>query len=159
LKKLVLRKRRSKESRRAASEVMGVIILLALTIAVGFAAWAWARSAASVSEKSFGSAINNDISCLNENFVITNVNFSSSNNQKVTVWFFNNGSANVNISITTISNSTWSYSSTSIVAVKTGTVVSSTYTVGTSFTVGKLYQFNAVARCQGDLVANYQQVR
>jgi flagellin-like protein len=152
-------KKRNKKSRRAASEVMGVIILLALTIAVGFAAWAWARGAASNSEKNFGNAINSDISCLNENFVITNVNFSTPNSQKVTVWFFNNGAGNLNVSLTTVSNSTWSYSSSSVVSVKTGSVVPSTYTVGTAFTVGKLYQFNAVARCQGDLVANYQQVR
>lgn len=138
---------------------MGVIILLALTIAVGFAAWAWARSAAVASEKSFNSAISNDISCLSENFVITNANFSATNSQKVTVWFFDNSGAAVTVSIATISNSTWSYQSTSSFGIGAGAVSPQTYTVGTSFSVGKLYQFNAVARCQGDLQANYQQVR
>jgi hypothetical protein len=145
---------------------MGVIILLGLTIAVGFAAWAWARGAAATSEKSFANAINNNISCLNENYVITNVNFSSSNSQKVTVWFFDNGQAPVTVSILSISNSSaasghsaLAYSSTATFTVNTGSIVPETYSVGTSFTVGGLYTFNSVARCQGDLVASYQQVR
>jgi hypothetical protein len=138
---------------------MGVIILLALTIAVGFAAWAWAKSAASATEKNFGNAINTDISCLNENYVITNVNFSTSSSQKVTVWFFDNSAASVTVSLVTISNSTWSYQSASSFTMGAGVVSSQTYTVGTAFSVGKLYQFNSVARCSGDLTANYQQVR
>ena len=148
-----------RKQRLAVSEVIGAIIMIAVTITVGFAAWAWARSAAVNAENNFGQAIGTNVTCLNENFVITNANFSSTNSKQVTAWFFNNGNGTVNISILTISNSTWSYNNQTAFAVTTGKILPQTFNVGTSFTVGKIYTFNAVARCQGDIVANYQQVR
>ncbi|MGI0081196.1 MAG: hypothetical protein ACRECH_16435 [Nitrososphaerales archaeon] len=146
----------------AVSSVVGAIIMIAVTMTVGFAAWAWARSAAVNAENNYGNAIATNITCLNENFVITNANFSLTNNKLVTVWFFNNGNGIVNVGAITISNSTWSYSNataTRLPAIKTGSITTANFNVGTQFTVGKLYTFSAVAKCQGDIVSNYQQVR
>jgi len=111
---------RKKGSKLAVSEIVGVVILLGITISVGFAAWAWARTAAVNSEKNYGAAIQTNISCLNQSFVITNANFSSTNHNWVTVWFFNNGFGTVSISLITIyntssstSSNTWSYTNMS----------------------------------------------
>jgi hypothetical protein len=138
---------------------MGAIIMLGVTLGVGFAAFAWARSASISAEKSFGNSIQSNVNCLNQNFVITNANFSSTNNKLVTVWFFDNGNGTITISITTISNSTWSYQSTNSFPVAQGKISPVTFNVGTLFKSGSLYTFNAVARCQGDIVSTYQQVR
>ena len=151
-----------KRQRLAVSAVIGSIVMIAVTITVGFAAWAWARSAAVNAENNFGQAIGTNVVCLDENFVVTNANFSSTNTKLVTVWFFNNGNGTVNVASMTISNSTWSYNnatSTNLPTIKTGAITIANFNVGTQFTVGKMYTFSAVARCQGDIVANYQQVR
>ncbi len=106
-------KKGRKRSLLAASEVMGAVIMLGVTLTVGFAAWAWARTAAVNAEKNFGNSIQTNISCLNQSFVITNANFSSTSHNLVTVWFFNNGFGVVTLNLITISNSTssnpWSY--------------------------------------------------
>jgi hypothetical protein len=152
-------KRGRKGSRLAVSEIMGAVIMLAVTLGVGFAAWAWAQSASNTAEKSFGASIQSNVNCLNQNFVITNANFSSTNNKIVTAWFFNSGNGTITISITTISNSTWSYQSTSAFQVAQGKISPVTFNVNTNFKSGSLYTFNSVARCQGDIVSTYQQVR
>ncbi len=95
-----------KRSRLAASEVMGSILLLGVTLAVGFAVWAWASSAAEASEKNFGNTIGTNSGCLNLGLVIINANFSSTNANLITLWFYNNGHGAVNITNIQISNST-----------------------------------------------------
>jgi hypothetical protein len=99
-------KKGRKHSLLAASEVMGAVVMLAVTLSVGFGAWAWARTAAVNSEKNFGNDIIANISCLNQSFVITNANFSSTSHNTVTVWFFNNGFGVVSIAEININNST-----------------------------------------------------
>jgi hypothetical protein len=222
-------------SKLAVSEVMGAIVMLAVTLTVGFTVWAWARSAASNSEAVFGQSIQNNINCLNQNFVITNVNFSSSNNKLVTIWLFNNGQGGLTVASLTISNSTGVvYTNTvqqvattiatgsgnqnkagqAVIAVSStssfvsgqkveintqgqrqedlviqsigagtitfttnlaythpvgdtvlapiitaGQIVPQTYNIGTAFHPGSLYTFTGVAKCQGDIVSTYQQVR
>jgi hypothetical protein len=230
-------------SRLAVSEVMGAVVMLAVTISVGFAAWAWARSAAINSERSFGNSIASNINCLNENFLITNVNFSTSTTSplpnEVTVWYFNSGEGGVTIATLTVSysNSTGSgilytnnvmQASTTVAAgtgtqdksgqaiiavastsgfavgqkvelntqgprqedlviksigagtitftnnlqythptgdtvlapiISQGQISPSIYNIGQRFVPGTLYTFNSVAKCQGDIVSTYQQVR
>lgn len=217
--------------------------MLAVTISVGFTAWAWVRSAAVTSEKSFGNSIASNINCLNENFLITNVNFSTSTTSplpdEVTVWYFNSGEGGVTIATLTVSysNSTGSgvlYTSSVVQAsttiatgtgsqnnagqavihvastsgfsvgqkveldtqgprqedlfissIGTGTITFTAnlqythpvgdtviapiisqgqispviYNIGQRFVPGTLYTFNSVAKCQGDIVYTYQQVR
>jgi hypothetical protein len=101
IKKKLVRKR----SRLGVSEVMGSVLLMGVTLAVGFAVWAWASNAAIASEKSFGNAVGTNAGCLNLGIVIVNANFSSTNANLVTLWFYNNGRGAVNITNIQITNS------------------------------------------------------
>ena len=153
---------RSKRSRRAASEVMGAVLMMAVTLTVGFAVWAWASGSATASERNFGNGIAANINCLNENYVIVNAGFSSGNSKQVTLWLYNSGNITIVISTLQISNSTWSYNSPSgtVLTIKPNFINSTTISnVGSPFTPGKMYTFKTVARCQGTLVQTYQQVR
>jgi hypothetical protein len=115
-----LKKKLGKKSNLAVSEVMGSVLLMGVTLAVGFAVWAWASNAAIASEKSFGNAVGTNAGCLNLGIVIVNANFSSTNANLVTLWFYNNGHGAVNITNVQISNSTTVYVST-LVSSKTNT--------------------------------------
>jgi hypothetical protein len=100
----LLRRRRSK---LAVSEVMGVVIMLGVTISVGFAVWAWARSAATGSENSFGFySIGTSVNTTNEKLAIVNANFSGTATQNVTVWFLNYGGSVAYVNQVWISNVT-----------------------------------------------------
>jgi hypothetical protein len=95
-----------KRSRLAASEVMGSILLMGVTLAVGFAVWAWASNAALSSERNFGNSIAVNTNCLNLGLTVINANFNSSAAyaKLVTLWVYNNGHGNENISNIQISN-------------------------------------------------------
>ncbi len=86
--------------------------MIGITIAVGFATWAWARSSAQSSELNFGNAIGSNINYLKENFETVNVNFSSSAQQSATLWFYNSGNTTVYVKQIWISNITSSFSQT-----------------------------------------------
>jgi len=101
-----LKRKLGRRSRLAVSEVMGSVLLMGVTLAVGFAVWAWASNAAIASEKSFGNAVGTNAGCLNLGIVIVNANFSSTNANLVTLWFYNNGHGAVNITNIQIGNST-----------------------------------------------------
>jgi len=79
-----------------ASEVMGAIVLVGVTLSVGFAAWAWASGAARTSESNLGNSIT-------ENFKIVCVNFSST---KTTVMIYNAGTGTAYITSIVVQNST-----------------------------------------------------
>lgn len=121
--KMKLKIKRRKKSKIAISEVLGTVLLMALTIVIGFAAWMWASSAAASAERNFGDSIQSNISCLSQNFVITNANFSATSHNLVTVWFFNNGIGSIGLSELTISNAssggTWSYSNSTLITAST----------------------------------------
>jgi hypothetical protein len=93
---------------------------MGVTLAVGFAVWAWASNAAVASERNFGNAVGTNAGCLNLGIVIVNANFSSTNANLVTLWFYNSGHGGVNISNVQISNSTSVYVS-NLVQSKTNT--------------------------------------
>ena len=146
------------------SEVIGSILLLSVTLVVGFAAWAWASGAAQSSELNFGNAVSCNIQYLKEAFVIVNVNFSSSSTLPsagtVTVWLYNNGNTTVYIKEMWISNSTWSPSpftgtnqvttcgSSSAtdyyVKLPVGSVTAVTLSTGSYWKSGSTYQFEAL---------------
>ena len=156
--KINFRKRSTRHSVRAITPVIATIMMIGLTIAVGFAAWAWARSAATNSESNFGNAIGSDINYVKENFEVANVNFSSTSPQSATLWIYNNGNSTVYIKQIWISNTTISQTYTSLNATITPkfncyclvlhsqTVVSITLslTSPTVFGSGVLYQFKAL---------------
>jgi hypothetical protein len=100
-------KRGKKLSRAAVSEIIGAVILLGATILVGLVAFAWARGAAANSESNFGNAVGSNINYLKENFVIVNVNFSSTAPKSFTEWIYNAGNVTAYIKQVWASNSTW----------------------------------------------------
>lgn len=105
----IRRKLAKGRSKLGVSEVMGSVLLMGVTLAVGFAVWAWASNAAIASEKNFGNAIGINSNCLNLGVVIVNANFSSTNPNLVTIWLYNNGHGAVNVTNIMISNSTATY--------------------------------------------------
>jgi len=106
------KKIRNSSSKRAITPVIGAVLMIGITIAVGFATWAWARSSAQSSELNFGNAIGSNINYLKENFETVNVNFSSSAQQSATLWFYNSGNTTVYVKQIWISNITSSFSQT-----------------------------------------------
>lgn len=140
MKELVKRRRR-----RAASEVIGSIILMGVTLAVGFAVWAWASNAAVASEKSFGNSINTNTSCLGMTYVGIDANFSSSTSSSVTMWYYNNGNGEINIKSVIVSNSTWIYTYTlsPTVLLYVQNIKAITFSIGTNFAKSALYSFQS----------------
>jgi hypothetical protein len=129
------------------------------TLAVGFAVWAYARSASTTAEKNFGNAINQNVNCLNLNFVIVNANFNSTlaYDKLVTIWFYSTTTSSLNITSITVSNSTtggtWSFVYNYVIS-KTNTtgtlspsvIKSATINVQTQFSPSKMYTFQAEAK-------------
>jgi hypothetical protein len=129
--------------------------LIAITIAIGFAAWAWARSTAVNSESNYSNQVSGNINYLNERFEIVNANFST---QSVSVWFLNYGNTTVTVKQLWVSNSTWTSAPFLVnLQVGAGALKLSTINVGTSFKIGTAYQFKATG--QYGNVNFYQQVR
>ncbi len=160
----ILKKSRfHKRSKLAISAVIGSVMMIGVTLAVGFAAWAWASGAASSSEKSFGNSVSCNMNYLNEHFSIINVNYTSPSS--VTVWFYNYGNTSVYIkeiiasNITSISGDSWSdpitgtnsivpcanYASVSYYTkLPAGTVTPVTFQVSVTLISGVIYQFEAL---------------
>ncbi len=148
-----------KRAKQAASEVMGAILLMGATLAVGFAVWGYARGASATAEKNFASEINTNVNCLSLNFVIVNSNFNgtSAYDKLVTIWFYSTTTASMNITSITVSNSTtggtWTYTygfvyspTNTTGTLKPSTVKSVTINVQTLFSPDKMYSFQAEAK-------------
>lgn len=112
--KQFLRKRRSKS---AISEVIGAMLLIAVTIVIGFATWIWAGGAASSTEGNYGNAVAANVHYLDEQFSIVNANFSSTS---MTVWFYNYGNTTVYImqvwatNASSAATGTWPYTTSTL---------------------------------------------
>jgi hypothetical protein len=151
-------KKGKKRSKLAVSEIIGAVILLGATIAIGLAAWAWARSAAVNSESSYGNAVGSNINYLKENFVVVNVNFNPSISSKsFTEWIYNSGNVTIYITRVWASNSTWTstpistLNSTSTpkfncncLVIHAQTLSSVTVNASASFVSGDFYKFSAL---------------
>jgi flagellin-like protein len=153
--RFIARRKLKARSRRGSNEVLGTVLLIGFTIAIGFAAWSWARSSAISTENSFGNEINGNINYLNERFEIANANFST---QTVSVWFLNYGNTTVTVKQLWVSNSTWTSPPFAInLQVAQGGLRIATINAGTAFKIGSSYQFKATG--QYGNVNYYQQVR
>lgn len=148
-----------KRSKLGISAVIGSVMMIGVTLAVGFAAWAWASGAARSSELSFGNSVSCNMNYLNEHFSIINVNYSLTND--VTVWFYNSGNSSAYIKEILVANisNTWSdpisgtsqvvpctnYAPASYYANLTaGGVTLVTFQTSTTLKSGVIYQFEAV---------------
>ncbi len=76
------------------SELIATMMVVAITIASGFAVFSYVNSQAGVSAQQYGNTVTNSISSLGEQFVIVDANFTSSGNN-VTIWIYNNGQINL----------------------------------------------------------------
>ncbi len=80
-------------SRRSAiSEVLGVVLMVAMTLAVGAATWGYINGQARVSETLLGNSVGSTNNFLNERFSVIYFNFSSS---AMSVWFYNSGTVSL----------------------------------------------------------------
>jgi hypothetical protein len=158
---------KNRRSRLAASEIVGAVILIGVTLSVGLAAWAWASGAARNAE----SHLNGSIS---ENFTIVNANFSSSGSAKklVTVAIYNPQAGSEYIQSIVLGNfsatTVWTYSNSTLaqtsgpyckkcVALTGQTITLVTVNVATNLTPGSLYTFKVTG--QYGTTYQYQQVR
>lgn len=125
---------------------MGAILMMGVTLAVGFTVWAWASNAALASEKSFGNSVNSNANCLNIAYEGVNVNFSSTSSSTLTVWYYNSGQSEVTLRSVIVSNSTWAYSytpaSTTTILVLGVKLV--TITLPTNLSKNAIYTFKAL---------------
>jgi flagellin-like protein len=154
-------KNSERRRKKAISEVMGAIILLGVTLSVGFATWAWATSGAAAGERSLGNSIT-------ESFRIVDANFSSSSQGRVTVWIYDSASAPLYVNAIIISNSTWTYDNSTLSSA-VGPACSNCFKVNgnqlegillnlkTSFTAGSMYTIRAVGEYGNEY--SYQVVR
>ena len=97
---------RRRRSIRAMSPVIGEVLMIALTLSVGFATWAWIGGSASHSEANLNGTVVRNLNQLNENYAIVYANFSRSADHSVTLWFYNYGNNGVNVKQIFVDNGT-----------------------------------------------------
>ena len=140
--------------------------MVALTITVGFATWAWANGSATHNESNINGAVVNNLNQLNENYAIVYANFPSSPTQNITVWFYNYGTSTLYIKQVWVSNvtdlmpittlplvnttthivpTTNGFCSSKCLVVPASSTVSANLKITSNFQSGILYQIKAVA--------------
>jgi len=144
--------------RKGVSPVVATVIIITVTLVVGFAVFAFVNSEAAVASGAFGQSTASYVNCLRERFVITNVAFNYPSSGQVRVWFYNNGAINTQIVEIYIGTSTTSmtkissFSSTpSTLEVGKSCYVTFTYTINPGIT----YYIKAVGEF-GNVVFYYQ---
>jgi hypothetical protein len=85
-----LRYYRARRSRVGVSELVGVVLTIAITLVAGAATWSFARSEAGVSEAALQSNVLNTNNYLSEQFKVIDMTFGSTTS--VTIWIYNLGS-------------------------------------------------------------------
>jgi hypothetical protein len=118
--------------------------MLSVTIVGGIAVWAYVNTTSATVTESYGQEVVSDINNLNEDFIITYIGLNSTTDT-VTIWMYNNGNMDTNITqvlIWSLSNSTADSTATSLSLDKgeTGTV-----TVSHSLVTDETYYVKAVA--------------
>jgi flagellin-like protein len=105
--------------RRAISDLFGSLLMIAITLIAGVAAFGWINSQAATSERAYGNSVGNNINLLNERFTVVTQTFygggggacsgGTSPNFQCTgasFWIFNNGQAAFNLSTVQLRNLT-----------------------------------------------------
>lgn len=86
-------------SRRGVSPVIAEVILIAITVAIGFAFWTSANSTAGTQLSTFVEKSSSNVNKIKEDFVMVNIAFNydhssnppNSTNGMITLWVYNNG--------------------------------------------------------------------
>ena len=94
---------RNKRKRRAVSEVLATLIMVAITLVAGTAAFAWINGEAASSEKVYGDSVAGGTNYLAEHFTLVTSTFSGcTGSPKVctgaSFWVFNNGQLDFTLS-------------------------------------------------------------
>ena len=95
--------------RPAISELMGTLLMVAITLVAGAAAFSWVNGQASTSEGLYGQNVASNANYLSEHFVIVNVQFTGCNVSPgycagLTVAVYNNGALPLTISSVSVAN-------------------------------------------------------
>jgi len=80
--------------RKGVSPVIATVIIITVTLVVGFAVFSFVNSEAAVASGAMGQSTASYVNYLKERFVITNVAFNYPTSGQVTIWFYNNGAVN-----------------------------------------------------------------
>ena len=111
---------RSMKGRRSAiSDLFGSLLMIAITLIAGVAAFGWINGQAATSEKAYGNSVGNNINLLNERFTVVTQTFYAGGGAACTggtspnfecdgasFWVFNNGQASFNLSTIQVRNLT-----------------------------------------------------
>ena len=109
-------KKRVNSKKKGVTQVIGTIILLSITLVVGFGLFGYVNSAVANAERAYAIITDQNIKELQESFVIVTANYSSSS---VSLWFYNSGNISTSIQSLVIWNDTSSlflvYNSTKVI--------------------------------------------
>ena len=81
----------------AVSAVIGNLIMVSITMTLGYALWTTVNSTAGTTLQRYTDQTVSDINEINEDFVITVIAFDYPSTGKVTIWFYNNGGLDTEI--------------------------------------------------------------
>ncbi len=83
--------KRKQWRKKAVSAVIGNMIMVSITLALGFVFWTSVNSQAGATLTSYSEQTAADLNQLNEDFVISLIAFDYPVSGNVTIWFYNNG--------------------------------------------------------------------
>ena len=83
--------KRKQWRKKAVSAVIGNMIMVSITLALGFVFWTSVNTQAGATLTSYSEQTAADLNQLNEDFVITLIAFDYPVSGNVTIWFYNNG--------------------------------------------------------------------
>lgn len=89
--------RAKKISQMGVSAIIGNLMMVSVTLVVGFSLWTSTNSTASSTLEDYTNQAADDINHIKEDFVITLISFDYPDPGKITLWFFNSGEIDTEI--------------------------------------------------------------
>ena len=83
--------------KRAVSAVIANLIMVSITLAIGFALWTSVNSTAGTTLQGHANQTASNVNEIREDFVITVIAFEQPSPGEVTIWFYNNGGLQTDI--------------------------------------------------------------
>ena len=105
--------------KKAVSAVIANMIMVSITLAIGFVFWTTVNSTAGTTLTTYTEQTAADLNQLNEGFVITLIAFDYPSVGDVTVWFYNNGGLATTLNFRFANHSTNSKNGTSAKSIRT----------------------------------------
>lgn len=81
--------------RRAISELVASVLLIAITLITGFAVWGYVDGQAGTTEQAYGQSVGATANYLQEKFVVVSMDLSAGS--AATVWLYNNGNVGLRL--------------------------------------------------------------